>query len=380
MRQSWLGRETLRIINLKSVHEEQLRMANFQLGEHNNLGMPMVAKMAASKILSSPKLVSEWQSEVWPKLAQRFIAAFTGEQIAQDASVFVAQVNESFWLQLLRACNAGSSRFWVSLTSPGLGSLASIASQSGLWHQDVVCNKESDYLLLPEDLNKSSKLAVVSYPHYLSGKPMAHDNWWELCLYCEEHGVRLVNYNRSIVTQRTEDHLYAVARDFPNLSWLEIFDPCDKVGKSEGWSLSAVIGSADFVSDFKSMESANHASWSIPILAGVLAALEDGAEEIAQKIERQNLLMSKFCQVLISKGFKLLTEPRVGHYSLWQVPKSLNEEAISSADIFNQKMLEQYSIFGRPTTDAIAYTMPDRNDDSWLSEMSLALDGIKIEY
>jgi hypothetical protein len=343
--------------------------------------MVLSARKAASLMLSSPKMIAEWQRNSGQRLAQRLIAAINGLEDALKFEGVAVPDMTSVWPRLLLSCGAGTSRFWASSMNPGLEEFAGLAKQCGLWHQEIACTSESDFLLFPEVINKSSKLAVVSFPSYPSGTVMSRDAWWELCTAFEESGARLVNYNRSASPQPAECRFHNVAAEFADLSWIEICDPCAMFGKNEGWSLVAIVGSDDFVADFRAAGGGRE-QLHVPMAAGVLAAFEGGANETAALLSEQQTALSSLCQVLSSAGLRLSIPPDTGHHALWLAPKSLDGEEIGNdAAAFNEAMARRSSVCGLPFGKSIVYSpldMPAAN--GWLAELAEVLVGLKIGY
>lgn len=382
MRRNRINREVLGALNSIQQFEEYYAAAKFQLAGLRVPGIPAIGEKVAIEHIDCPDVAIKWFLTESLHLAQRLVSAVTGHNVSFKVPGLAISNLNTLWTRLLLSCGAGTSKFWVSLMKPGLESLAVAAQQSCLLHQDIVCSEKSDFLLFPEMVNRSSTLVVASFPHFPSGTIMHHDAWWELCMQCEERGVRLVNYNRSAGQQKSDSHLHVVASEFDNLSWMEIFDPCDMFGKNYGWMLAAAVGSEDFVADFEATEPVGQGAMFVPMCAGVLAAFEEGKMEIASVLQRHQSALVELCQILIVRGFKLLARPRAGYHSLWQVPKSLNGEVIDGdAKKFNEIMLRHYSVWGRPFGNTIAYSPLDvPTNDCWPSELLEILEGIDIRY
>lgn len=380
MRESWLDRETTVKLKMAVQAAAYPEAARFRLSGLAVPEMVLSGRKAASLMLSSPLMVAEWQRDSGKNLAQRLVAAINGtEKPVEFDGVAVSDILP-VWPRLLLSCGAGTSRFWTSSMSPGLEKFAGIAKQCGLWHQDIACTGESDLLLFPEVINKSSKLAVVSFPSYPGGATMSRDSWWELCAAFEESGARLVNYNRSASPQPAACRFHDIAAEFAGLSWLEICDPCAMLGKSEGWSLVAVIGSDDFVADFRAAGGGGD-QLLVPTAAGVLAAFESGANEVSAAIMIQRSALAGLSQVLSSAGLKASMSADTGYHALWLVPKRLDGEEISDAAAFNAAMTRRYSLCGLPFGKAIAYSpldMPIAGE--WLAELAEVLVGADIGY
>ncbi len=380
MRRSWLDRETTGNLNAAAAAAAYPESVRFRLAGLTVPEMVLSGRRAASLMLSSPMAAAEWQRKYGTRLAQRLVAAITGMENELAVEGLAVPAIAPVWPRLLLSCGAGTSRFWTSSMNPGLEGFTWMAKQCGLWHQNINCTSESDFLLFPEVVNKSSKLAVVSFPSYPSGTTMTRDAWWELCAAFEETGARLVNYNASASPQPAGSSFHEAASEFAHLSWLEIYDPCAMIGGSEGWSLVAIIGSDDFVADFKLAGRTDPLY--LPMAAGVLAAFEEGAVETATVITERQAVLSDLCQVLSSAGLKLSVKPGAGYHALWLAPKTLDgEEVGNDARVFNEVMLNRYSVRGFAFGKTIAYSPLDmRGGDEWLTQLSEILAGSEIGY
>ncbi|NTW22007.1 hypothetical protein HGA34_00495 [Candidatus Falkowbacteria bacterium] len=381
MKRSWLNRELAG--NLASAAQTaaypesvRFRLAGIKVPE-----MVRSGKNVASLMMSSPMVADEWQRNVEPRLAQLLASAIAGQKGELLIDGLAVQNIETVWPRLLLACGAGTSRFWASSMQPGLEQFALSAKQSGLWHQEIVCGEASGFLPQLRMINKSSKLVVTSFPHYPSGAIMLPAAWRELCAYCEESGTRLVNYNRSADPQSKISRFHKVAAGFENLSWLEIFDPCTMLGKSEGWSLVSVIGSDDFVADFRMVGGSGRELF-LPVAAGVLAAFREGLVESSAVILSKRSALSDLCKVLSLRGLRLLVQPKSGYHALWQAPKTLDGEDLGGdGKAFNEAMRQRYSVSGLPLAGTIAYSpldMPHGNE--WLGDLAERLGGSVIGY
>lgn len=342
--------------------------------------LPMIpqAGQVVKELLDDESAQQRWLAEVWPALPKRLIKALSGCDWGQEDPALVLPGLNSLWQHLLLACGADSSKFYISLMQPGLEALVCAANQANMWSQEIICREDSGFMLEPEKVYDSSRVIVVAYPHHLSGTPMTHAGWCDLCEWAEKRNLRLVNYNRSVDRLRNYS-LSEAAGNFPKLSWLEIFDPCATIGRDEGWSLAIVAGSPDFVADLAKARGLLSGAMFVPMMAGVLAAFEEFYGSIRDLVERQQ--QADFClrENLLLTGLYPLNPVLGGYFSLWQVPKLVNgEKTDGDAAKFNQLVSDRYGLDGMPIKDLrgdmIAYTTAGLAHDGYSSRQELLND------
>ena len=145
--------------------------------------------------------------------------------------------------------------------------------------------------------------------------------------------------------------LAQVAKDYPELEWLEMYS-VSKSFNDPGARLGALVGSKDFVEDFILVKG-NTDSGSVP---GVMAAYGDflGDRTSARKaLGAIRCLYEKRLAYLILKlaaaGLKPACRAEAGFFTLWKVPKKVLGTPLPSekrAETFNRAVISATGIVG----------------------------------
>jgi len=189
------------------------------------------------------------------------------------------------------------------------------------------------------------------------GNPAAvganRSEWKELIEFCLEKGTRLVNDGAyaGLAGESTHVPLAQVAKDYPELEWLEMYS-VSKSFNDPGARLGALVGSKDFVEDFILVKG-NTDSGPVP---GVMAAYGDFLSDRAAAKKALGAirgLYEKRLAYLIPKlaaaGLKPACWTEAGFFTLWKVPKSVLGTALpeeNRAEAFNRAVISVTGIVG----------------------------------
>ena len=184
------------------------------------------------------------------------------------------------------------------------------------------------------------------------------EEWKALIEHCIEHGTRLVN-DGAYAGVAGERHvpLAAVAKDYPELEWLELYS-VSKSFSDPGARLGALVGSKDFVEDFV-MIKGNTESGPVPyVMAAYGTFFEDRAAAKAA-MEKLRLMYERRLEYVIPRleaaGLRPACRTEAGFFTLWKVPKrafgaALAEDprtqGMNPHQAFNRLVIDETGIVG----------------------------------
>ena len=178
-------------------------------------------------------------------------------------------------------------------------------------------------------------------------------DWKELIAFCLEKGMRLVNdaAYAGLVSGNAHVPLARVAKDYPDLEWLELYS-VSKSYNDPGARLGALVGSKDFVEDY-ALVKGNTDSGPVP---SVMAAYGDffsdrAAARAALAAIRD--LYDRRVKYLVPKlkaaGLKPACETEAGFFTLWKVPQAVLGKALPAEgrhEAFNRAVISETGIVG----------------------------------
>lgn len=178
-------------------------------------------------------------------------------------------------------------------------------------------------------------------------------DWKELIAFCLEKKTRLVNDGAysGLTAAGTHVPLARVAKDFPELEWLELYS-VSKSYNDPGARLGALIGSKDFVEDF-TLVKGNTDSGPVP---GVMAAygefLSDRKAAKAALDEIRSLYEKRLAYLipaLTKAGLRPACATEAGFFTLWKTPKEAFGKALPAEgrhEAFNRAVIAETGIVG----------------------------------
>ena len=178
-------------------------------------------------------------------------------------------------------------------------------------------------------------------------------DWKELIAFCLEKGMRLVNdaAYAGLVSGKSHVPLAQVAKDYPDLEWLELYS-VSKSYNDPGARLGAMVGSKDFVEDY-TLVKGNTDSGPVP---SVMAAYgEFFSDRAAAKRALNDIrgLYEKRVASLVPKlraaGLQPACATEAGFFTLWKVPQSVLGQKLPREgrhEAFNRLVISETGIVG----------------------------------
>jgi len=182
--------------------------------------------------------------------------------------------------------------------------------------------------------------------------------WQALIQFCLERGCRLVN-DAAYAGLADERHvpLAAVAKDYPELEWLELYS-VSKSFSDPGARLGALVGSQDFVADYITIKG-NTDSGPVPALIAAYGRFFEDLPAARRALESlRGLYRSRLDYVIASlqkSGMRQACPTDAGFFTLWKVPrrvlgKDLAKEArrqgSSVHEAYNRLVISETGIVG----------------------------------
>lgn len=184
--------------------------------------------------------------------------------------------------------------------------------------------KQLDHSLSKKGLDKVDLVYVIR-----PGNPAAvganKAEWTALIDWCVAKGARLVNDGAyaALCEEGKHTSLASVAKDRKDVEWIEMFS-VSKSFSDPGARLGALIGSKDFVDDFKLIKG-NADSGPVPSVMAAYGEFFDNKELSSKLLTDLKDLYQKRLSYVISKlreaGLEQACETSAGFFTLWKVPK-----------------------------------------------------------
>lgn len=218
------------------------------------------------------------------------------------------------------------------------------------------------------------------------------EDWIELIDYCIKNKIRLVNdWAYTAVVHENHVSLTEVAKDYPELEWIELFS-MSKAYSACGWRFWVAVWSKVFINELTKIKG-NTDSWAFwPLIVAMDKYLElPEAKEDNKKIQE---MYKKRLEVLIpifeEAWLKLASPTEAWFFMLFMCPNYLNWEKIESSEDFNNKMINAIWLVWVPFVwsevnwvkeQFIRYSACyDSLKESNVSRLKEALNKVKIEY
>ncbi|MBL4632961.1 MAG: aminotransferase class I/II-fold pyridoxal phosphate-dependent enzyme [Kofleriaceae bacterium] len=195
------------------------------------------------------------------------------------------------------------------------------------------------------------------------GNPAAvgasESEWRELCQFCQDNDIRLVNDGAYAGLCEPGSHvsLAQVACQFTGLDWIEMYS-VSKSYSDPGARLGAIVGSKDFVADFILIKG-NTDSGPAPSIMAAYGEFFEDRENAKSELDAQRAIYRKRLDYIIGKiketGLRPACETSAGFFTLWRVPKKafgviLAEDPRTkdypSHEAFNRLVIEETGVVG----------------------------------
>lgn len=209
----------------------------------------------------------------------------------------------------------------------------------GTWGDSYLGAQRIAWPLAPEDgmrlnmarLKAALKEAEVRRPDLVyvirPGNPASVGataaEWRDLIAFCLETGARLVNDGAYAgLTEGGSVPLAAVAKDWPELEWLEMYS-VSKSFSDPGARLGALVGSKDFVDDFNLVKG-NTESGPVPYVQAAYGEYFKDRAAVREDLDALRGLYRKRLDYIIPRleaaGLKPACKTEAGFFTLWRVP------------------------------------------------------------
>ncbi|MCX5795157.1 MAG: pyridoxal phosphate-dependent aminotransferase [Elusimicrobia bacterium] len=205
---------------------------------------------------------------------------------------------------------------------------------------------------------KRPDLIFVIRPGNPASVGASASEWQALIQFCLAHETRLVNDAAySGLSDETHVPLAAVAKDYPDLEWLELYS-VSKSFSDPGARLGAVVGSKDFVEDYITIKG-NTDSGPVPALMAAYGRFFQDRETARRSLESlYRLYRSRLDYVipaLKKAGLRQACPTNAGFFTLWKVPrKALGQDlaalarrqGLSVHEAYNRLAISETGIVG----------------------------------
>lgn len=239
----------------------------------------------------------------------------------------------------------------------GTWSGAYLAAQRTVWPLASADNMRLNVARLKDALKKDgtdrADLVFVIRPGNPAAVGASAADWKELIGLCVAKSMRLVNDGAyaGLAAEGTHVTLASVAKDHPELEWLELYS-VSKSYNDPGARLGALVGSKDFVEDF-TLVKGNTDSGPVP---GVMAAygefLSDPAAAKRALGEIRGLYEKRLAYLipkLKAAGLKPACATEAGFFTLWKTPKEAFGKKLADEnrhEAFNRAVITETGIVG----------------------------------
>jgi aspartate/methionine/tyrosine aminotransferase len=188
------------------------------------------------------------------------------------------------------------------------------------------------------------------------GNPAAvgatEEEWNRLMDWCVSKGARLVNDGAYAGLCEPEGHvpLAFAAKDRTDVEWLEMYS-VSKSFSDPGARLGALVGSKDFVDDFKLIKG-NTESGPVPYVMAAYGEFFKNRAAAREELDALRTLYRKRLDYVIGRlkeaGLRQACETSAGFFTLWQVPKRAFGKTIEDPahEAFNRLVIEETGIVG----------------------------------
>ena len=178
-------------------------------------------------------------------------------------------------------------------------------------------------------------------------------DWKELIAFCIDNGTRLVNdaAYAGLASDGTHVTLARVAKDYPQLEWLELYS-VSKSYNDPGARLGALVGSKDFVEDFVLVKGNTDSGPAPAIMAAYGEFLNDRNTAYAVLNNIRGLYERRLAYLiptLKTAGLRPACATEAGFFTLWKTPKEAFGRTLpleNRHEAFNRLVISETGIVG----------------------------------
>lgn len=389
------GENIFQKIKRKTIEAEKrgIKIKKLSIGQPQGPALLSARQGAAEAVMRMEESMHEYQdngSPGVPDFARQYIQAHVLSQLGVITDIdFLPIPGIKPMLGLIPlACGHPHKAITVlTMSDPGYGVPRTWCNYLGVKNYLLPLNYENQFLFSTDNLRNfpgTIDAIMLNYPNNPSGQ-VAPKNWLEeLCEYCERNNIRIINdaaYSL-LIHSTTEDYstLTDVAVNYPDLSWAEMFSASKEIGNGTGWRIGGIIGSPDLISDLKTIKGNTDSGFAAPMAKGVLNTILTDQSGISEYRNLYEQRLDILIEILSSAGMELVIEPRAGFFSLWKTPKTALSETITSAEQFNDLMIENTGIVGVPIGKYIRYSVAGFPVKEEAQDISSAFQKAGISY
>tara|TARA_B100000745_G_scaffold297190_1_gene243744 strand:- start:106 stop:1287 length:1182 start_codon:yes stop_codon:yes gene_type:complete len=383
------GENVLQTIRGKRAAAEAsgIKLIDLSIGEPKGPALLSAREAAAVAVMSEDEAMHTYQynaSPGVPNFAQRFVEVHVKRDFQEGDVDYLTMPGIKPMLGLVPlACGCADQNLSVATTtSPGYPIPADWCGYHPYaTNYAISLSPGNEFRFTPDQIEEGTGLVMMNYPHNPSGQ-VATESWLrQICEYCSENDIRLFNDAAYIILSHGPDSLCLadVAPDYPDLSWLEAFTAAKLIGNGTGWHVGAMVGSPDFVGDFKEVKGKTDTGFVAPMAAGVVAAFEGDRESIDLVREMYRSRLGLLAKILTDRGMRLALDPAAGFFTLWLAPDRAFGQKVESAEHFNFMMIEETGMVGVHFPPYVRYAVCA--DVSAMSdEIGAAFDKAQVGY
>ena len=195
--------------------------------------------------------------------------------------------------------------------------------------------------------------------------------WQALIQFCLEHKTRLVN-DAAYAGLTDEPHipLAAVAKDYPELEWLELYS-VSKSFSDPGARLGALVGSKEFVEDYTTIKG-NTDSGPVPAIMAAYGRYFEDLPAVRQELSSlRGLYRSRLnyvIEALKKAGLRQACPTDAGFFTLWKVPRRVlgqdlaveaRKQSLSIHEAYNRLVISETGIVGVHFSGFAADSQPE---------------------
>ena len=373
-----------------------IKVTSFAIGQPAGPAYVEARIGAAQAVLSDQETMHEYQdngSPGVPGFAERFVKCHVRTQLTIPENMAVCPIPGikpilDYVVKSLGSWTAhGRSSVVGTMTAPGYPTPADACAMiRGVEHFDIKVDPENGFLFDPQDIGFEDNLGegdmlMLNFPHNPTGIIATRNFLRKVCSYCQQRGVRLFNDGAYLRLSHTPEStaLADVAIEFPELNWMEAYS-ASKAGNNTGSRIGAVVGSPEFVSDFKQVKGKMDSGFVASMAAGVIELFErypHRIDEVQQVYQRR---LEALINILEAQGMRLAVQPEAGFFALFKLPQEAFGTTLSDAAEFNDLMIQRTGFVGVPFGQYIRYSVAARDVEALAENITSAFRQAQVRY
>jgi len=346
---------------------------NIAVGEPDTCPPETVRKIVSECVLKAENSIhTYWDNRDPGKFCRNFVYQATNFDIDEYSHIssLVLPGEKSMIGLLPIACGANikGANFENSgfiTTSPAydlVGQWADyLGEESCAWPLYSSENFELNIKNLPQT-EKKPKMIITVKPGNPCPSGASRKNWEDLIEYCIQHNIRLVNDGAyTSLTHSNHVPLCEVAKDYPELDWIEYFS-ISKAISACGWRLGAAIGSNDFIAELTKIKGNSDSGPFGPALVGCeeYFGMTESKNEMINIRKMYKSRLDIALEIFAKKGFRQACTVDAGFFMLFHCPKKINGKVVENAEDFNKEMINISGIVGVPFSGAMVNGNPEQ--------------------